>query len=205
MHTYSTENQPDCQQYICRECGYDVPPTATLCPMCGLRVFRTNHQWQRARAIILHHAPRGDLLSNLRRRAMIEPTRRRVPVNRLLLNYWQAVKQAKELALSGYSERRIAAIQGMSKTAIHNRLLLPFRVLHAELKRITACLTPKPTVNSINIGIDHLPQTTAPRSILRTIRTRYGAFAYPHDVARWPLKGRELSSPLDSPLSRGLP
>ena len=185
MHTYSTENQPDCQQYICRECGYDVPPTATLCPMCGLRVFRTNHQWQRARAIILHHAPRGDLLSNLRRRAMIEPTRRRVPVNVLLREYWQAVQQAKELALSGYSERRIAAIQGMSKTAIHNRLLLPFRVLHAELKRITACLTPKPTLVSINIGIDHQPTPTPTCPTVRTIRTRYGPLTYRLTLPRW--------------------
>ena len=180
MQTYSTENQPDCQQHICRECGYDVPPTAIVCPMCGLLIFRINPEWQRARAIIRHHAPRVDLLPNLRRRVMSEPyqVRRRVPVNRLLLNYWQAVKQAKELVLSGYSERRIAAIQGMSKTAIHNRLLLPFRVLHSEIKRITAWLTPTPPVVSISIGIDRLPTPSTMRPTERTIRTRYGLLTY---------------------------
>ena len=189
MYIYSTENQPDCQQHICRECGYDVPSTAAICPMCGLRIFRLDPEWQRARAIIRHHAPNADLLPNLRRRVMSEPyqVRRRVPVNRLLLNYWQAVKQAKELALSGYSERRIAAIQGMSKTAIHNRLLLPFRVLHSEIKRITAWLTPTAPVVRISIGIDHPPTPTRPA--MRTIRTRYGPLTYPHDTARWPLKG----------------
>ena len=185
MHTYSTENQPDCQQYICRECGCDVAAIATLCPMCGLRIFRLDPEWQRARAIIRHHAPNADLLPNLRRRAMIEPTRRRVPVNRLLLNYWQAVKQAKELALSGYSERRIAAIQGMSKTAIHNRLLLPFRVLHSEIKRITAWLTPTPPVVRISIGIDHPPTPTPTRPAMRTIRTRYGPLTYRLTLPRW--------------------
>ena len=188
MQLHTNENQPDCQRYICRECGYDVPPTATVCPMCGLRVFRTNHQWQRARAIIRHHAPRADLLSNLRRRAMIEPTRRRVPVNVLLGEYWQAVQQAKELALAGHSQRAVARVQGISKTAARNRLLIPFRVLHAELKRITSWLTPEPTVIRVNIGIDHPPQTIEPRYILRTIRTRYGAFAYPRDVTRYPLR-----------------
>ena len=163
--------------------------------MCGMVVFRLDPEWQRARAIIRHHAPRADLRPNMRRRFEIfgTPTRRRVPVNVLLREYWQAVKQAKELALSGYSERRIAAIQGVSKTAIHNRLLLPFRVLHAELKRITACLEPKPaTPVNVLIGIDHLPTPTPTRPAMRTIRTRYGPLTYPHDTARWPLKGLSL-------------
>ena len=183
MQLHTNENQPNSQQHICRECGCDVPAIANFCPMCGLLIFRINPEWQRARAIIRHHAPRADLLPNLRRRVMSEPyqVRRRVPVNRLLLNYWQAVKQAKELALSGYSERRIAAIQGMSKTAIHNRLLLPFRVLHSEIKRITAWLTPTPPVVRISIGIDHPPKPNA--RVVKTVHclTRYGVWVCTSD------------------------
>ena len=182
MYNQTNENQPNGQQHICPECGYDVPSIATLCPMCGLLIFRINPEWQRARAIIRHHAPRGDLLSTLRRRAMIEPTRRRVPVNVLLRDYWLDVKQAKEFALAGHSQRTVAQLQGISKTAARNRLLIPFRLIHAELKRVASWLTPKPTVVSINIGIDHLPTPTPTRPTMRTIRTRYGLLTYRMEI-----------------------
>ena len=205
MHFDNTPYPANRQRYICRGCDYAVPASTDRCPMCGYVTFQTvwpsceescptnvdvcpfcgnrtasmEPEWQRARAIIRWYPrPPGATA--------------RFPVNRLLLAYWQAVKQAKELALSGYSERRIAAIQGMSKTAIHNRLLLPFRVLHSEIKRITAWLTPTPPVVRISIGIDHPPTPTSTRPTVRTIRTRYGPLTYPHDTARWPLKGLSL-------------
>ena len=44
------------------------------------------------------------------------------------------------------------------------------------------------TAVSLGYGIGSATPA-APRRVWRTIPTRYGAFTYPHDTARWPLKG----------------
>ena len=107
------------------------------------------------------------------------PIRRRTPVNRLLLRYWEQVRHAKTLALRGCSERRVAEIQGISKTAVHNRLLHPFSLIHAEIARITAWLAgPLPLENNKSIGIDHQPPTATVIARYKSISTRYGWLTY---------------------------
>ena len=178
MQLHGTQNhpngQPDYGGFRCQECGNDIQlgrfAKPNFCHWCGFDGRNCHPDVGRAAAIIRW---RG----------------RKPFVNGNLMAYWHDVKQAKELHLAGQSERRIALIQGCSKTAVHNRLLQPFRLLHAELKRLPAWLEiRKDAVNSIYIGIDHQPTPTAPRHVWRTIPTRYGPLTYPHDVIRYPLR-----------------
>ena len=96
-----------------------------------------------------------------------------------MLAYWQAVRHAKELAKRGYSERAIAAIQGVSKTAVHNRLLQPFSLIHSEIARIEAWLAgPKPIEITESIGIDQHPRPATVVARFKSIPTRYGWLCY---------------------------
>ena len=138
-------------------------------------------EWQRARAIIRWYGP-ADTPGDRYRQAWVLgrwPIRRQTPVNRLLLRYWEQVRHAKELKLRGYSERATAEIQGVSKTAVHHRLLKPFRLIRSEVRRITAWLTgPEPIGITDSIGIDHQPATATVIDRYKAIRTRYGWLCY---------------------------
>ena len=67
--------------------------------------FRMGPEWQRARAIIRWYGP-ADTPGDRYRQAWVIgrwPIRRRIPVNRLLLRYWEQVRHAKTLKLRGFS------------------------------------------------------------------------------------------------------
>lgn len=125
----------------CQSCGFAVDGSPIACPMCGLIGINTAPAWQRVRALIRwHNASQVD---------GEWPT----PPNLLMRNYYQACIEAKQLKLAGHTERAIAAMQGVSKTAVHNRLRLSFSLLRRELRRIFRWL-PLPTLGSTHIGID---------------------------------------------------
>ena len=182
----------------CVSCDYELPDDAPLCPYCGATNVHYDDGWRECWHCQNHYheaesdgdcpycenhaAAYGDFSALQRARSIIGwygPIRGRIPVNRLLLWYWEQVLHAKILKLRGYSERAIAKIEGMSKTAIHNRLLKPFSLIRSEIARITAWLTgPEPIENKESIGIDHPPATATVIDQYRSIITRYGWVTY---------------------------
>ena len=162
----------------CAGCDFEIPDDdVELCPYCGRAPFRMGPEWQRARAIIRWYGP-ADTAQDRYRQAWVLgrwPIRRRTPVNRLLLRYWEQVRHAKTLVFRGYSERRIAEIQGISKTTVHHRLQKPFSLIRSEIRRITAWLAGPELIGNIDsIGIDQPALAAAAIDRYKAICTRYG-------------------------------
>ena len=185
MPYYQCTEQPRISQAKtldrCAACDFELPDDAPICPYCGRAPFRMGPEWQRARAIIRWYGP-ADTPGDRYRQAWVIgrwPIRRRIPVNRLLLRYWEQVRHAKTLALRGYSERATAAIQGISKTAVHHRLQKPFSLIRSEIRRITAWLAgPELIGNTDSVGIDQPLRIAAAIDRYKSIITKYGWICY---------------------------
>ena len=136
----------DSSEYTCQQCGWHTSAAVPFaCPMCGHVGLNTAETWQRARSLIRHANA-----SKVDGEWPVQP-------NVLMRRFYQNCLQAKQLKLSGHTERAIAAMQGVSKTAVHNRLRHPFAYIRKELRRIARYLPVQPVNDAPEIGIDQRP------------------------------------------------